>query len=125
MPINYQQAVEQIRKMGEGAPQRAETKRERIELARQILAEYAGQEAGLSELAGRAANLNPHLRCGLPAGERLDASIPGQPVQETSVVMAADGSQIYPDRHLAVEYAAINVGAVCMRPTQGAHENIA
>jgi hypothetical protein len=50
----------------------------------------------------------------MPVSEPLDAhyALPQLPAQAT--VLAADGSQIAPDRHAEVEFGLINVGVICM-----------
>ncbi len=75
MPINYQQALEQIQRMGESAQVREQLMRKKIEVARGLLDEFAGRGAELRELIERAANLNPRLRCAMPTPERLDAAL--------------------------------------------------
>jgi hypothetical protein len=124
MPINFQQAVEQIRKMGSSARQRAAALDELRELARALLREMAGQEDYLLELAEEAARKNPRLRAGLPASGRLDAALNAAELTQTCVIFAADGSQINPDRHAPVEFGAINVGAICFRPGSAPRETV-
>lgn len=124
MPINFQQAVEQIRAMGRSARQRAAALEELRERARALLREMAGQEPYLLELAEEAARKNPRLRAGLPASGRLDAAVAPTPLSQPCVIFAADGSQINPDRHAPVEFGAINVGAICMRPSAAPRETV-
>jgi len=54
--------------------------------------------------------VNPGLRCAVPAGEPLDAAFPLPAQAGEGVILAADGSQINPDRHAAVQFCVINVG---------------
>ncbi len=116
MPINYQQAAEQIHAMGAQARAREARLQTLRESARELLAEMAGELDFLRDLAARAERFNPRLRCAVPLTERLDAraAVPARPA--ASVLLAADGSQINPDRHSAVEFGVVNVGAICMRP---------
>ncbi len=122
MPINYQQALEQIQRMGETALYREQELRKKVELARQLLAEYAGREADLRALIERAANLNPRLRCAMPTAERLDAALAAAAPAQPYALLAADGSQINPDRHSAIEFGAVNVGAVRLGPDRAPQE---
>ena len=124
MPINFQQAVDQIRKMGMSARQRADALEVLREMARALLRELAGQETELKDLVERAARLNNRLRTGMPALGRLDAAVSSAPLAPGTVLLAADGSQINPDRHAAVEFGAINVGAICLRPGQAPRETV-
>jgi hypothetical protein len=87
----------------------------------------AGQEPYLLELAEEAARKNTRLRAGLPASGRLDAAVdpaPPRAGEPPCVIFAADGSQINPDRHAPVEFGAINVGAICMRPGGAPRETV-
>ena len=125
MPINFQQAVEQIRQMGKSARQRAAHLEQLREQARALLRAWAGREPELRDLVERAERMNARLRCGSPALGRLDgAAGPTLPAAAETAVLAADGSQINPDRHGAVEFGAINVGAICMRPGQAPRETV-
>jgi hypothetical protein len=122
MPINYQQAAEQIRAMGEHAQGRAEHKRALLEEARRLLAEFAGQLDELRSAAEQARRFDPYLRCAVPVSQRLDTSHGSPPPSASYVLLAADGSQINPDRHDAVEFGAINVGAIRMYPGEAPRE---
>jgi len=124
MPINFQQAVEQIRSMGSSARQRKADLDALRELARSLLRQLTGQEDYLLQLVEEAQRKNPRLRAGVPALGRLDAAVapPAQP--RPCVLFAADGSQINPDRHAAVEFGAINVGAIRMRPGSPPRETV-
>ena len=122
MPINYQQALEQIQSMGQVARHRQEALREKAEQARQLLVEYAGRGDELRDLVQLAANLNPRLRCALPTTERLDAALAPAAPPQPFALLAADGSQINPDRHSAVEFGAVNVGAIRFGPERSPRE---
>jgi hypothetical protein len=122
MPINYQQAVTQIREMGERAPRRAEILSALREQAMKLLIENAEEGQALRELVERGGHLNPRVRSAVPTDERLDASIAAQAVAEPFAILAADGSQINPDRHSMVEFGAINVGSIRMCPGQPPRE---
>lgn len=124
MPINYQQAVEQIRQMGGQARQRHERLLALRDQARLLLTEYAGQGAALNELVERGVKLNPRLRCAMAGADRLDATLPAPQEEQAYVLLAADGSQINPDRHSAVEFVAINVGAIRFHPAEAPWEMI-
>ncbi len=56
------------------------------------------------------------LPCDEPIGVAYDPSAYLPPVQS---VMAADGSQIFPDRHGIAYYALVNIGSIHMRPGSG------
>lgn len=116
MPVNYQQALQQIREMGRQAPEheaRLKAKREEVHA---LLASMACQLDTLEQLVERAGAENDHLRCAVPRSECLTAAIPTPSLPACYSLLAADGSQINPDRHGSVEFGAINVGAIRMRP---------
>ena len=124
MPINYQQAAEQIHALGEKALSREVWLRELKAEARQLFDELAGELDYLRDLAARAERVNPRLRCAVPLDERLDAAVSVEPPAGPFVLLAADGSQINPDRHGAVEFGAVNVGAIRMRPGAAPREQV-
>jgi hypothetical protein len=119
MPVDFQQALQQIREMGKQAPQREEELQELRAQASNLFVKYANELDTLSQLVDRAAADNPNLRCAAPFVENLDLTVPAPPIECEYSLLAADGSQINPDRHAAVEFGAINVGAVRMRPGNG------
>jgi hypothetical protein len=122
MTLDFQQVREQIKKLGEKAPLRAQRLRELNQKASELLMQYAHEPESLHlkvQLITR--NYDPNLRCALPARgpgsepEPLNASIPQPPAPIRATILAADGSQITPDRHAAVYFGLINVGAICMQ----------
>lgn len=118
MPVNYQQALKQIRQMGEQAPRQQERLAALREQARELLAGYSCELDSLESLVDQATAANPSLRCAGPAGECLAFTGPEPSAQTGYTLLAADGSQINPDRHAMVEFGAINVGAIRMYPGQ-------
>jgi hypothetical protein len=115
MPVNYQQALQQIRAMGKQAPFLDEQLRAKRAEAAALLAEMSCELDTLEQLVERAAAENDHLRCAAPRRECLMVTFPTPPLAECYSLLAADGSQINPDRHGSVEFGAINVGAIRMR----------
>ena len=45
-------------------------------------------------------------------GEPLDVAVPALPLLPNTVIIAADGSQIHPDRHASAMYYIVNVGSI-------------
>jgi hypothetical protein len=69
---------------------------------------------------------DPDLRCALPLDEPLDshylapAPVTGATLTpRVATLLAADGSQINPDRHAAILYSLINVGVIIWQPHSG------
>ncbi len=80
--------------------------------------------AELRDKVERAQLTDSNIRCALPLDECLDSSTP-EPLPDTDkgqypvTLLAADGSQILPDRHTALQYSLVNVGAIAMQPGSG------
>jgi len=119
MPVNFQEIYTKIQEIGQGTRER----RERIENlrkhARSLLEKNAEELNFLRRVVERAKETDPNIRCALPLNESLIAHVPapGAPVDAT--LIAADGSQVNPDRHNAIQFCIINVGAIVMRIQSG------
>jgi NurA domain len=114
MALNFQQVFEKIREIGLGARLRQETQDALRKQARSLLEDWADKAAKLNVKLERARQADPSLRCAIPLTERLDASTLPPASQKSVTLLAADGSQIAPDRHAAVLFSLVNVGAVVM-----------
>jgi hypothetical protein len=119
MPVNYQQLKTQIRQMGEQAVQREHHLRDLREHANSLLDKHANDLEELARLVEIAAEANPGLRCAISLVEALNSMVDAPAVRIPLVVMAADGSQVIPDRHAAVEYGVINLGVFQMWLDEG------
>jgi hypothetical protein len=124
MALNFQQVLDKIRAIGAGALARQESLDVSREKARRLLEAWADKATELRDKVERARHADSNLRCALPLDERLDASTP-EPAprpdegQNPVTLLAADGSQILPDRHARVQYSLVNVGAIAMQPGSG------
>ena len=120
MSLDFQQVQDQVHQLGENALGRARDLQEKQALADQLLKQYAHQLDFLSRKVEEAVLVDPSLRCALPVSpelaqpEVLDAAFPAPPLPPKAVILAADGSQIAPDRHAEVQYCLINVGVIQM-----------
>lgn len=119
MPIDYQQIYTQIKVIGQGAKDRQKRKEERQAQARELLAAYASQLDVLRNKVDSAKAADPNIRCALPLNEPLDFSGPPPASVKEATLIAADGSQINPDRHAAVQFGLINVGAITLKLNSG------
>jgi hypothetical protein len=122
MAINFQQVREQVKSLGENAAGRLSQLQELRLRALELLNNHAGNLEGLRQRVREVAQRqDPNLRCAIPCAaeiarpEPLDGHfpLPELPVQAT--IVAADGSQITPDRHAQVNFCLINVGAIQVR----------
>jgi hypothetical protein len=119
MPVNFQEIYQKIQEIGQGARER----RERIENlrmhARHLLEEHADELDYLRNIVERAKEADLNIRCAYPFNESLASHVPAPaPIKEATLI-AADGSQINPDRHASIQFCLINVGAIVMRMQSG------
>ena len=124
MGLNYQQVVDKIKELGLNAQARQEILDTRRDSARQLLEYWAEKGMELSTKIEIARKIDPNIRCALPENEPLDSSFIRPPLQESVTLLAADGSQILPDRHRAVQYSLINVGAIIIKSGSGLSPDI-
>jgi hypothetical protein len=119
MPVNFQEIRRQVKEMGQQAPEREQFLQRLRRQAMDLFQSNASRLGELRRLVEQAAEINPNLRCARPEDENLDFRAPTPSLQSGSTLLAADGSQINPDRHDAVEFSVINVGALRIQPGQG------
>jgi len=115
MALDFQQVRQQVIKMGEQAPSRAEHFRALREKAEETLKENALKNQYLHDKVQTALTFNANLRCALPKDEGLNQAFELPPLPEDINILAADGSQINPDRHASVDYCLVNVGTIQMQ----------
>ncbi len=115
MSVDFQQIYRQVRNLGDTAIRQQALVTEKRALAQELLEAYATAYADLQQKVTRVVRqADPNLRCAVPFREPLTAAFPRPEHPDNVVAIAADGSQINPDRHAAVEFSLINVGAVTM-----------
>lgn len=124
MPINFQQIRSAIFKFGQEAPAQAKLREENLEKALSLLDQYSQESEKLLDRIQLALFANPELRCALPTSENLNTPISVNFTDEPLILLAADGSQIIPDQHLAVQFGVINVGLMRMQPGTTPTESI-
>lgn len=119
MALNFQQVFEKIKEIGLGARSRRENLERLREQAMELLKAWAGKPAELNQKLERARQADPSLRCAIPLDEPLGLGRDAAPAPIQLTLLAADGSQIAPDRHAAVLFSLVNVGAIRMQPGSG------
>lgn len=118
MPVNYQQIQQQVREKAKSAPTRLEKLQQRTEKAQELLLRHAGDLTYLQGKVAQAALNDKSLRCAAPLTENLNHhQSTAQPVVYP-VLLAADGSQVNPNRHDAVEFGLVNIGIIRLVPNQ-------
>jgi hypothetical protein len=116
MTLELGKVTAQVAQLGEQAAQRAQRYRAAAPALVQALTEYAA-DADLRRLADDA--VRHGWTGGLPAQEPLDAALKPLVLPERVTLVAADGSQIYPDRHGVALYCVINIGSLILRLGSG------
>jgi len=119
MPIDYQQIYTKIQEIGKGARERKRTLEERRSKARELLIAYASELDVLRSKVDSAKAIDQNIRCALPLDEPLTSSYPPSDSVIQATLIAADGSQINPDRHAAIQFSLVNVGAITMTLNSG------
>jgi hypothetical protein len=119
MPVNFPQIQQQVRQMGAEALRTRQALHQKLEQARFLLAAADANPDALKQRIEQAYALNQNLRCAAPTDEPLGSIHPLPELPGPFTLLAADGSQINPDRHAPVEFCVINLGAFRMQPGQG------
>lgn len=119
MPIDYQQIYTKIKEIGAGARERRKTLEERRAKARDLLNDHAFELDFLRSKVDSAKQADANIRCASPLNEPLDSSHPAPASVKEATLIAADGSQINPDRHAAAQFCVVNVGAIQMKLNSG------
>ncbi|MBI5953048.1 MAG: DNA double-strand break repair nuclease NurA [Chloroflexi bacterium] len=119
MPINYQQIHTKIQEIGAGARERKKTLEERRALARSLLASFSSELDVLKSKVDSAKAADSNIRCAVPLNESLASHHPTVDSVIQATLIAADGSQVNPDRHAAVQFGLVNVGAITLRLDSG------
>lgn len=121
MALDFQLVRQRVIELGQKAPERAKERALLRERAWELLETYASQYGLLDQRVEQVVRSHdPNLRCALPvhqptrAPEPLDGRFPQPSLPVRATILAADGSQIAPDRHAEVNYCLINVGAIQM-----------
>jgi hypothetical protein len=116
MPLDFSQVQQQVKQLGEEALQREPQLQALREQARALIDSLAQDVERLNQKIKLAARQVDHtLRCALPINEFLNEHVGEPPQPEQATVLAADGSQISPNRNAEVEYCLVNVGAILLR----------
>lgn len=125
MTLELDKVTQQVDRMGQVLAERAGRERQALPAARDLLHRFADQHEFLLQVA--ASDVGRRLRCARPwvspgaspKPEPLDATPPAAALPGYATFVAADGSQIFPDRHGLAFYYAINVGSLVYRHGTG------
>lgn len=120
MPIDYQQVHAQIKALGAQAGERKRRREAAQANARELLEYYASRLDELRAKVESARQVDAATRCAAPLAENLAGAFP--PPAESSApvtLIAADGSQVNPNRHDAIQFGVVNVGAILLKTNSG------
>ncbi|MAT44030.1 MAG: hypothetical protein CL609_16980 [Anaerolineaceae bacterium] len=113
MPVNYVQIQSELKKIGELAPQRQKQHEALLSQVLETFKEAAQDPQGLKDRYLSCYTLVNELRSAIPPEkETLDAAVDATPTSRSYTVWAADGSQIIPNQHFAIQFGLINVGLI-------------
>jgi hypothetical protein len=116
MSLDFLQVSQQVKQLGEQAVKRQHELADRLVQAHKILENYAAEVEHLQDKVQQVVrNYDATLRCAIPVHEALNVHFPLPEVPEQVTLVAADGSQIFADRHAEVDYCLVNTGAIWMR----------
>jgi hypothetical protein len=123
MTLELSKVTEQIDDMGRVLAGRATQERRVLPAARELLRQFAHMQDELRQVAESEAG--QRLRCASPGDEPLDAARSTPVLPGALTLVAADGSQIYPERHGLAFYYVINVGSIVFRHGTGQAPDVA
>lgn len=109
----------QVDAMGREMATRRDELSEKAREARRILVDHADVTDDLLKKIERARETDEWRRGAIPLGTRLDERCTPPLLPGDYVLIAADGSQIYPDRHAIAQYYLLNTGAIVFRCGSG------
>jgi hypothetical protein len=116
MALDYLKVSQQVKQLGEQALAHQLDLLPKLDEARDLL---ANQLAELEQLRNKvqdvARQYDQTLRCAFPISEALGSHHPLPEMAKKTTLIAADGSQIFADRHAEVDYCLVNTGAIWMR----------
>ena len=116
MPTNPQHIYAALHEMGPRLQDQVAAGARAQERALQMLRALASDPQRLKAAVDSVTALSdPHLRCALPGLDDIDKGRTFLASTTPITIVAADGSQVVPDRHEELLFGLINVGAVTMR----------
>src|SRR3990172_810991 len=123
MSLDLQQVLPQVEHLGQEAARRAAEASVRLPRPAPSLLDAARLEP--SELERRLAAAPSTAHPAGPTDESIDARFPLPPHPPQLRLLAADGSQVYPDRHAAAFFYMVNVGSIDLVQGSGRPPQIA
>ncbi|HSM69908.1 MAG TPA: DNA double-strand break repair nuclease NurA [Anaerolineales bacterium] len=119
MPVNYQDLYTRIKAIGAGTQERKKKREDAQTKARELFTYFNSRLDELRSRVDSAKAVDANIRCAYPLDEDVASSYPPPDSIQEATLIAADGSQIVPNRHDALQYYVINVGAIAMQVGSG------
>lgn len=110
MSLEFNKLVDQVQTMGRWLGQRERAQGDRLERALALYSAATDLDAARARVAQVARSGVRAYRGAAPLDERICDVMPRPAMPPVATVVAADGSQIYPDPHAPVLYYLLNVG---------------
>jgi len=110
MPLDYTAIQSQLQSLSGQFSSRLAAQASKAARAAVVLDSLAGRNAEVREAIFAAAAANSNLRSAVPAREDLTAFFAPPPLSCAYTLLAADGSQVNPNRHDPVPFGVINIG---------------
>jgi hypothetical protein len=116
MSLDFLQVSQQVKQLGEKALAHQHDLKNRLVETHALLEDCATEIEQLQHKVQEVVrSYDQTLRCAVPVMEALNSHYPLPPMPDQVTLIAADGSQIFADRHAEVEYCLVNTGAIWMR----------
>ncbi|HEY5730677.1 MAG TPA: hypothetical protein VIS72_11535, partial [Anaerolineales bacterium] len=97
MPVNYQDLYTRIKAIGAGTQERKKKKEDAQTQARELFAFFNSKLDDLRSKVDTAKTVDANIRCAYPLDEDIASSYPMPDSPKEATLIAADGSQIFPD----------------------------
>jgi hypothetical protein len=116
MSLDFLQVSQQVKQLGEKAIQHQLDLKTKLAESRELLDQQAQAIDNLQlKVQEVTRTYDSTLRCAMPVSEALNARFSLPALTEAVTLIAADGSQIFADRHAEVDYCLVNTGTIWMR----------
>lgn len=119
MALELNKLTGQVDAMGRALAARNHDTAEQAARARDLLTSQPEVTEELKRKIEAARKIDEWRRGAIPRGQRLDERHRPTARPEIYTLIAADGSQIYPDRHSIATYYLLNTGAIVLRAGSG------
>ena len=125
MSLELSKISDQVGQMGQALADRQRRHDEQVQQARQVLKENAVVTEALRRKIGTACRSDESWRGADPADECLDRRVRPASLRQPATLLAADGSQIYPNRHDIAPFFLVNIGSIVLRQGSGQAPDVA